>query len=65
LTYTINFGDRTANGNGSQVVHAYETKGTFTAIATVNDGNGYSVGQSLQVTVNDMPPAKPTGVSAN
>jgi hypothetical protein len=34
LTYTINFGDGT-NGSGSQVVHAYETKGTYTATATV------------------------------
>jgi PKD repeat protein len=65
LTYTINFGDKTANGSGSQVVHAYETKGIYTATATVNDGNGHNVGRSLQVTVNDIPPAEPTGVSAN
>jgi hypothetical protein len=34
LTYTINFGDGTANGSGSQAVHAYKTKGTYTATAT-------------------------------
>jgi hypothetical protein len=65
LIYTISFGDGTANGSDSQVVHTYETKGTYTATVTVNDGNGHSVGRSLQVTVNDIPPAEPTNVSAN
>jgi hypothetical protein len=65
LTYTINFGDGTASGSGSQVMHTYATPGTYTATVTVNDGNGNSVGQSLQVTVNDIPPASPKNVSAN
>ncbi|OPL13835.1 MAG: hypothetical protein AVO38_12755 [delta proteobacterium ML8_D] len=65
LTYTINFGDGTASGSGSQVMHTYATSGTYTATVTVNDGNGNSVGQSLQVTVNDLPPANPKNVSAN
>jgi hypothetical protein len=65
LIYTINFGDGTANGSGSQAVHAYKTKGTYTATAPVNDGNGHIVGRSLQVTVDDIPPAEPTNVSAN
>jgi PKD repeat protein len=65
LTYTISFGDGTANEIGSHVVHTYDTKGTYTATATVGDGNGHSVGRSLQVTVNDIPPAEPTNVSAN
>ena len=60
LTYTINFGDGTANGSGSEVVHTYETKGTYTATATVNDGNGNIVGKSLQVTVSDIRPAELT-----
>ena len=65
LTYTINFGDGTANGSGSQVVHTYETEGTYTAEVSVDDGNGHIVGESLQVTVNNVPPAKPTGVSVS
>jgi hypothetical protein len=65
LTYTINFGDGTASGSGSQVVHTYAVQGTYTATVTVSDGNGNSVGQSLQVTVNDLPPASPKNVSAN
>ena len=65
LTYTINFGDGTANGHGSQVVHTYEAKGTYTATVTVSDGHGHSVSETLQMTVNDIPPAKPTNVSAN
>jgi len=65
LTYTINFGDGTANGSGSQVVHTYETKGTYTAEVTVDDGHGNIVGESLQITVDDVPPAKPTDVTAN
>jgi hypothetical protein len=65
LAYTISFGDGTANGSGSQVVHTYGTKGTYTATATVDDGNGHSVGRSLQVTVDDIPPAEPTNVSSD
>ena len=71
LTYTINFGDGTANGSGSQVVHTYKAVAgedppyIYTATVTVSDGHGHSVGQSLQVTVNDIPPAEPTNVSAN
>jgi len=65
LTYTINFGDGTANGSGSHVVHTYEAKGTYTATATVSDGHGHSVSETLQMTVNDIPLAKPTNVSAN
>jgi len=64
LTYTIDFGDGTTNGSGSQVVHTYVAQGTFTANATVDDGNGHSVSQSLQVTVNDQPPGKVQGVAA-
>jgi hypothetical protein len=65
LTYMISFSDGTANGSGSQVVHTYETKGTYTAEASVDDGHGHTAAESLQVTVNDIPPAKPTNVSAN
>jgi hypothetical protein len=65
LTYTISFGDGTANGSGSQVVHTYETKGTYTAEVSVDDGHGHTVSKSLQVTVDDIPPAEPTNVTAN
>ena len=65
LTYTISFGDGTANGSGSQVVHTYAEQGTYTATATVNDGNGNIVGESLQVTVDDIPPAEPKNVSSD
>jgi hypothetical protein len=30
----------------------------------VDDGNGHIAGDSLQVKVNDIPPAEPTGVQA-
>jgi len=65
LTYTINFGDGTASGSGTQVSHTYEAEGTYTATVTVSDGNGNSAGRSLQVTVNDLPPASPKNVFAN
>jgi hypothetical protein len=70
LTYTINFGDGTANGSGSEVVHTYEAGAgeppyIYTATVTVSDGHGHSVGQSLQVPVDDIPPAEPTNVSAD
>jgi len=38
--------------------------GHYTAEITVDDGHGNTVGESLQITVNDVPPAKPTGVTA-
>jgi len=65
LTYTISFGDGTANGSGSQVVHTYAAEETYTATVTVDDGNGHSVGQSLQVPVDDISPAEPENVSSN
>ena len=65
LTYTIDFGDGTASGSGSQVEHTYEAEGTYTAEVTVDDGNGNTVVKSLQITVDDVPPTKPTGVTAN
>ena len=52
-------------GVAAWVVHTYETEGTYTAEVSVDDGNGHSVEESLQVTVNDIPPAEPTNVSAN
>ena len=65
LSYSIDFGDGTANGTGSQVAHRYMAKGTYTATVTVSDGHDHSVSKTLQVTVNDAVPAKPTNVSAN
>ena len=52
-------------GVAAWVVHTYETEGTYTAEVSVDDGNGHSVEESLQVTVNDIPPAEPTNVSSN
>jgi PKD repeat protein len=63
LTYTINFGDGTPNGSGSQVNHTYESAGIYTVEVTVDDGHGNIVGESLQVTVNDVPLAEPTNVT--
>jgi hypothetical protein len=65
LTYTIDFGDGTPNGTGSQVVHTYETQGTYTAEVSVDDGHGHTVAESIQVIVNNILPVKPTGVSSN
>jgi len=63
LMYTINFGDGTASGSGSQVSHTYEAGAgeppyIYTATVTVSDGNGNSVQSSLDVTVNDLPPSR-------
>jgi PKD repeat protein len=65
LTYTINFGDGTASESGSEVVHTYASAGTYTADVTVDDGHGNTVGESLQIAVNEVPPAKPTSVTVN
>ena len=65
LTYTINFGDGTGSESGSEAIHAYASAGTYTAEVTADDGHGNIVGESLQITVDDVPPTKPTGVTAN
>jgi len=64
LTYTIKFGDGSSDATGSTATHAYSSKDTYTANATVNDSHGHSVSQSLQVTVNDQPPGKVQEVAA-
>ena len=63
LTYTINFGDGTASGIGRKAIHTYMSAGIYTADVTVDDGHGNIVGESLQIAVNDVPPAKPTSVN--
>ena len=64
LTYTIDFGDGSSSTSGSSVTHAYTAQGTYTAKATVSDGQGHSVDKTLQIEVNDNAPAKVTGVEA-
>jgi len=64
LTYTIDFGDGSSSTSGSSVTHAYTAQGTYTAKATVSDGQGHSVDKTLQIKVNDNAPAKVTGVKA-
>jgi hypothetical protein len=63
LTYTINFGDGTASESGNEVVHTYASAGTYTAEVSVDDGHGNTVEESLQIAVNDVPPAEPTNVT--
>ena len=65
LTYTINFGDGTVSQSGSEAIHTYASAGTYTADVTVDDGHDHIVGKSLQITVNDVLPAKPKGVTIN
>lgn len=63
LIYTVNFGDGTPNGSGSQVIHTYASAGTYTATLTVSDSHGHTAYESIQVTVDDLPPTPPGGIS--
>ena len=51
LTYSWDFGDGNS-GSGVTVSHTYTTAGTFTAVLTVDDGNGGTDTHSANVTVN-------------
>ena len=62
LSYTIDFGDGSSSTSGSTATHAYTAKGTYTAKAMVSDGQGHTVEETIQVTVNDSRPTKVTGV---
>ncbi len=61
LTYTISFGDGNS-ATGNNVTHAYTAAGQYTATLTVSDGNGGISTKQITITVNDLPPAAPTGV---
>ena len=65
LSYTIDFGDGSAAASASTAEHAYTSKGTYTATVTVSDDHDHSISKTLQITVNDAVPTKPTNVSAN
>ncbi len=59
LTCTIDFGDGSSSSSGSTATHGYSTQGTYTAKATVSDGQGHSVEKTIQIVVNDPPPSTP------
>ena len=54
LTYSWNFGDGSPDVTGSQVDHAYNQEGSFTASLTVDDGSGGSDTKTDLVTVTPL-----------
>lgn len=60
LTFTWNFGDGSKDGYGMQVLHKYDSGGTYPVILSVNDGHGLKNSlhsSSIIVTINDPPVA--------
>ncbi|MGH9246804.1 MAG: PKD domain-containing protein [Acidimicrobiales bacterium] len=55
--YEWSFGDGSPPGTGSQVVHAYDTDGTYDVTLTVTDNDGAAVGTTEAVTVETPPPS--------
>ncbi|MBI5525892.1 MAG: putative Ig domain-containing protein, partial [Deltaproteobacteria bacterium] len=56
LTYSWNFGDGASPAIGQSVSHAYADNGVYTATLTVTDKNGGQGADTVQVTVNNLPP---------
>jgi PKD repeat protein len=56
LSYSWNFGDGTPAANGQSVSHAYADNAVYTVTLTVTDKNGGVGNDTLQVTVNNLPP---------
>jgi PKD repeat protein len=52
-SYNLNFGDETNSGS-SDVVHTFNTPGTYNVIATVTDDNGGTTTKTKQVVVNAL-----------
>ena len=52
LSYSIAFGDGTT-GNGSTSSHTYTSAGAYSAVLTVNDGNGGVDTAAVSITVTD------------
>jgi hypothetical protein len=61
IRYTWNFGDGTT-GSGKTVTHAYNTKGTFTVVLSVQDNQGAIGTTTVQafITAANHPPIQPT-----
>jgi PKD repeat protein len=55
LTYAWDFGDG-ALGTGSEPVHAYSDNGIYSVVLTVDDGNGGSHSDTMQVVVANVNP---------
>ena len=65
LAYTWDFGDGTA-GTGGNVIHAYDTAGTFTATVTITNGGSSSTSSVIViVTISGSitPPAEPLTIT--
>ncbi|MDP7265392.1 MAG: PKD domain-containing protein [Candidatus Thermoplasmatota archaeon] len=55
ITYTWNFGDGTKNQSGEtlmEVVHSYQSEGTFTVNLTLSDNQGFSSQLSREISVS-------------
>jgi PKD repeat protein len=63
IGYAWTFGDG-AVGTGAVTSHTYNSKGTYTAVLTVTDADGWSDTASVFITVNG-PPTAPTGLAAS
>jgi PKD repeat protein len=53
LKISWNYGDGSGDSNAT---HSYSATGSYTAVATVDDGNGGTVTSSVTVTINPAPP---------
>ena len=55
LTYSWDFGDG-ESGGGTAVTHTYIQDGTYNVVVTVNDGDGGTDANTVQVVVGNLPP---------
>ncbi|NPA94350.1 MAG: PKD domain-containing protein, partial [Thermodesulfobacteria bacterium] len=62
LEFSVDFGDKSPQGQGATVKHVYTKAGTYVATAKVKDAQGRIVEKSVTIDVKDRKPRAPKAI---